>query len=50
MAGANLANILVPDLPGTHRILLVDGLDFGFWPIGSIRAAVVPGQFPFLAA
>ena len=43
-AGGNLVNELVPTLPGTHRILLVDALDFAFWPIASLRAACVPGE------
>ncbi|RSH92620.1 hypothetical protein EHS25_008065 [Saitozyma podzolica] len=42
-AGHSLVNALAPNLPTTHRILLVDALDFAFWPIASLRAAVVPG-------
>lgn len=43
MAGHNLANSLYPTLPSTHRILLIDALDYGFFPIACLRAAVVPG-------
>ncbi|WVF70729.1 hypothetical protein IAT40_005522 [Kwoniella sp. CBS 6097] len=42
-AGQQLANYLSPNLPTTHRIVLIDALDFAFWPIASLRAAVVPG-------
>ncbi|KAK8865763.1 hypothetical protein IAR55_000910 [Kwoniella newhampshirensis] len=42
-AGHTLANSLIPTLPKSHRILLVDALEFSFFPIASLRAAVVPG-------
>ncbi|WVR05724.1 hypothetical protein IAU60_002748 [Kwoniella sp. DSM 27419] len=42
-AGQCLANTLLPNLPTTHRIVLIDALDYGFWPIASLRAAVAPG-------
>ncbi|WVW82068.1 hypothetical protein I302_104073 [Kwoniella bestiolae CBS 10118] len=42
-AGQQLANYLSPSLPTTHRIILIDALDYAFWPIASLRAAVVPG-------
>ncbi|KAK4687483.1 apoptosis-inducing factor 2, partial [Tremellales sp. Uapishka_1] len=42
-AGLSAANTLVPNLPTTHRILVIDALPFGFWPIAALRAAVVPG-------
>lgn len=44
VAGHNLANSLYPTLPSTHRILLIDALDYGFFPIACLRAAVVPGE------
>jgi hypothetical protein len=47
-AGTQLANQLVPNLPGTHRILLIDALGFSFYTIASLRAAVVPGKIPTL--
>ncbi|GFZ47033.1 hypothetical protein JCM24511_04259 [Saitozyma sp. JCM 24511] len=31
-----------PNLATTHRILLLDALDFGFWPIDGLRVTVVP--------
>ncbi|KAL0252747.1 hypothetical protein I308_102139 [Cryptococcus tetragattii IND107] len=43
VAGHNLANALYPTLPSTHRILLIDALDYSFFPIACLRAAVVPG-------
>ncbi|WWC86048.1 uncharacterized protein L201_000919 [Kwoniella dendrophila CBS 6074] len=42
-SGQSLANYLAPNLPASHRILLVDALDYAFWPIASLRASVVPG-------
>ncbi|KAK8865785.1 hypothetical protein IAR55_000932 [Kwoniella newhampshirensis] len=42
-AGHNLANYLLPTLPTSHRIILIDALDYSFWPIAALRAAVVPG-------
>ncbi|OWZ73497.1 hypothetical protein AYX14_01037 [Cryptococcus neoformans] len=42
-AGHNLANALYSTLPSTHRILLIDALDYSFFPIAGLRAAVVPG-------
>ncbi|KAK8865762.1 hypothetical protein IAR55_000909 [Kwoniella newhampshirensis] len=41
--GHNTANALVPHLPPGYRILLVDALDFAFWPIAAFRAATNPG-------
>ncbi|EIW72649.1 hypothetical protein M231_06549 [Tremella mesenterica] len=43
VAGHTLANSLVPIIPATHRIILVDALEFSYWPISGLRAAVVPG-------
>ncbi|WVW82151.1 hypothetical protein I302_104157 [Kwoniella bestiolae CBS 10118] len=42
-AGHTLANELIPILPGGYRILLIDALEYSFWTIGALRAAVVPG-------
>ncbi|WWD18058.1 hypothetical protein CI109_102505 [Kwoniella shandongensis] len=42
-AGHDLANTLVPDLPGTHRILLVDALEYAWWPVSNLRSAITPG-------
>ncbi|WWC66586.1 uncharacterized protein I206_100489 [Kwoniella pini CBS 10737] len=42
-AGQLLANYLSPNLPTSHRIVLIDALDYAFWPIAALRAAVVPG-------
>jgi hypothetical protein len=33
----------VPNLPPTHRILLVDAASFAYFPIAALRGAVVPG-------
>lgn len=33
----------MPNVPGTHRILLIDAQAFSYFPIASLRAAVVPG-------
>jgi hypothetical protein len=43
VAGHTLANALVPLLPTTHRILVVDASDYAYWPIAGLRAAVKPG-------
>lgn len=45
MCGAGVAayNALAPSLPPTHRIVAVNREDFAYWPIGGLRAAVVPG-------
>jgi len=32
-AGISFANKIVNDLPGNYRILLIDGLDYAFWPL-----------------
>jgi hypothetical protein len=44
VAGHNAVNELIPHLPSTHRILLIDALAYSSWPIASLRAAVVPGK------
>ncbi|WRT64012.1 uncharacterized protein IL334_000939 [Kwoniella shivajii] len=43
VAGHALANELIPIIPRTHRILLIDALDYSFYPIAALRASVVPG-------
>ena len=43
VAGHALANTLVPNLPETHRIVLIDAQDFAYWPLGSLRASCRPG-------
>ncbi|RSH92622.1 hypothetical protein EHS25_008067 [Saitozyma podzolica] len=43
VAGHEIINTLVPLLPSGYRLLLVDQFGFAFWPLGSLRAAVVPG-------
>ncbi|WWC58500.1 uncharacterized protein I303_101043 [Kwoniella dejecticola CBS 10117] len=43
IAGHETANHLVPNLPGTYRILLIDARGFAWWPITILRAVVVPG-------
>ncbi|ODN84409.1 hypothetical protein L202_00364 [Cryptococcus amylolentus CBS 6039] len=43
IAGHSLVNDLYPYLSSEYRILLVDALDFAFWPIAAIRAATAPG-------
>ncbi|KAK8865761.1 hypothetical protein IAR55_000908 [Kwoniella newhampshirensis] len=42
-AGHELANSLFPHLPPTHRILLIDALDYAWWPVANLRAAITPG-------
>ncbi|ORX34225.1 hypothetical protein BD324DRAFT_637171 [Kockovaella imperatae] len=42
-AGSQLATSLLPQLPRTHRILLIDASSFASWPLASLRAAVTPG-------
>ena len=42
-AGSALVTSLVPLLPGTHRILLIDAFGFAFWPLSSLRASIQPG-------
>lgn len=41
--GSNAASQLASKLPPTHRVVLISETDFGYWPIGSLRAAVAPG-------
>ncbi|ODN84408.1 hypothetical protein L202_00363 [Cryptococcus amylolentus CBS 6039] len=43
IGGHTLANQLYPGLPADYRILLVEALEFAFWPIAAFRAATVPG-------
>lgn len=42
-AGHILANTLVPLLPPTHRIVLIDAAAYSYYPIAALRGAVVPG-------
>lgn len=42
-AGHMTAAQLSPKLPSTHRIVIVDPAPTSYWPIASLRAAVVPG-------
>lgn len=42
-AGHTLANTLVPLLPPTHRIILIDASSYSYYPVGALRGAVVPG-------
>ncbi|ODO07301.1 hypothetical protein L198_00880 [Cryptococcus wingfieldii CBS 7118] len=42
-AGHNLANALQSTHPKSHRILLIDALEYSVWPLAALRAAVVPG-------
>ncbi|KAH8918819.1 FAD/NAD(P)-binding domain-containing protein [Atractiella rhizophila] len=35
--------LLLKKLPSDHRIVLVEANDFAYWPLGSLRASVVPG-------
>ncbi|WVW82152.1 hypothetical protein I302_104158 [Kwoniella bestiolae CBS 10118] len=42
-AGHTLANDLVPILPEGYRILLIDALEYSYFPQASLRAAIVPG-------
>lgn len=48
VAGHTLANELLPSLPTSHRILIIDASDFTYWPVGGLRAAVQPGTRPDL--
>ncbi|KAL7422869.1 hypothetical protein Q5752_002166 [Cryptotrichosporon argae] len=43
VAGHELVNNLVPQLPATHRILLIERSDFAYHPIAAVRAVVEPG-------
>lgn len=42
-AGHIIASQLAPKLPASHRIVIVDPAPTSYWPIASLRAAVVPG-------
>jgi NADH dehydrogenase FAD-containing subunit len=42
-AGHIIASQLAPKLPATHRIVIIDPAPTSYWPIASLRAAVVPG-------
>lgn len=42
-AGHGIATKLSTQLPTTHRVILIDPAPSSFWPIASLRAAVVPG-------
>jgi hypothetical protein len=42
-AGHTLANTLVPLLPPTHRIVLIDASSYSYYPVAALRGAVVPG-------
>jgi hypothetical protein len=42
-AGHTLANTLVPLLPSTHRIILIDASAYSYYPVAALRGAVVPG-------
>jgi hypothetical protein len=42
-AGHTLANTLVPLLPPTHRIILIDASAYSYYPVAALRGAVVPG-------
>lgn len=33
----------MPNVPATHRILLIDAQSYSYFPVASLRAAVVPG-------
>ncbi|TYJ57569.1 hypothetical protein B9479_001651 [Cryptococcus floricola] len=43
IGGHTLVNQLYPGLPADYRILLVEALEFAFYPIAAFRAATVPG-------
>jgi len=42
-AGHTLANTLIPLLPPTHRIVLIDASAYSYYPVAALRGAVVPG-------
>ncbi|KAK0553402.1 hypothetical protein OC846_001324 [Tilletia horrida] len=42
-AGSTAARALSKKLPATHRVVLIDAAESAFWPISSLRAAVVSG-------
>lgn len=42
-AGHIIASQLAPKLPASHRIVIIDPAPTSYWPIASLRAAVVPG-------
>lgn len=41
LAGAPLATALAAALPSTHRVVAISSTDYGFYPIGALRASVV---------
>lgn len=45
--GIMAARGLASKLPPTHRLMAITEHAFGFWPIGALRGAVVPGMSPF---
>lgn len=42
VAGIAVVNGLAKKLPSTHRLVLINEHDFGYWPIASLRGAVIP--------
>ena len=44
ISGHSFVNALVPLLPTTHRILLIDASDVAYHPIASLRASVKEGM------
>lgn len=44
VGGIAVVSGLAAKLPLTHRLVVVTEHEFGYWPIGSLRAAVVPGK------
>lgn len=42
--GIMAARGLASKLPPTHRLVAITEHAFGFWPIGALRGAVVPGK------
>lgn len=41
--GANVARQLADSLPASHRLILIERLNFAYHPISSLRGAVIPG-------
>lgn len=41
LGGAPAATSLAQQLPETHRLIAISSSDFGFYPIGALRASVV---------
>lgn len=46
LAGVAAAKSIAAALPSTHRVVALSEKDFAYYPVGSLRAATVPGELP----